>query len=741
MSLYPFLIYALFFSYWATVSRSEVFIVRVQNDLKPPQHSINHEWYASTLNTLSATNDSLHYVYNTVFHGFSADLTTQQANQLRQHPEIVSVFRDRLLKHHTTRSPAFLGLNTNETNDQGILKLSDSGANVIIGVIDSGIWPEHRSFHDHGLGPIPSHWKGRCLPGDYENAATFCNRKIIGARYFTRGINNKTEVSSARDDVGHGTHTASTMAGRHVGSASFLGFAKGVASGMAPKARLAVYRVCGKIGCAQSDVLAGIEQAVQDGVDVISMSLGGDSSLPYDKDPIAIATFAATEKGIVCSASGGNAGPDHGTVTNVAPWITTIGASTIDRDFRADLVLGNGRVITGCSLYHGTWPEKASAPLVYTGGMCMELTNKKRIPDLVRGNIVVCNYISTVFPEDFDRIRNAGAVGMVGIEQNDLLATPYSLPALAIRRSARDELLRYMNVTKNARAAMRFRGTVTGVKPAPVVADFSSRGPNLLSPFVVKPDVIAPGVNILAAWPQFDDLSDFSIMSGTSMSCPHVSGIAALLRGARSSWSPAMIKSAMMTTAYTKYRDGGPLLDELHRHQVVWGIGAGHVDPQKALDPGLVYDLKVDDYINFLCASNYSDEQVRAITQKTTACKGRKGFTQPWDFNYPAISPVFDVTRWPKSKDVIVRKSVTNVGEGSSTYIVRSVINPFGVKVRVIPPILKFSKKGEIQSYVVKFTADKNVGVPRHGNVAFGQLIWTDGKHNVSSPITVTYMG
>ncbi|KAL6223267.1 hypothetical protein ACLB2K_006655 [Fragaria x ananassa] len=258
------------------IATIKVFVIRVQNDLKPSQHSGLHDWYASTLTTLSATNDSLHHVYNEVFQGFSANLTTQQADQLRQRPEIISLFNDRLLKLFTTRSPAFLGL---ETNDAGLVKLFDSGANVIIGVIDSGIWLEHLSFDDNGLGPIPSRWKGRCMPGDSENAATFCNKKLIRARHFTRGSRAGNIVNTARDDMGHGTHTASTMAGRRVGNASFLGYAKGVASGIAPKARLAVYKVCGKGGgCALSDVLAGIEQAVQDGFDspMLNPRLVGD---------------------------------------------------------------------------------------------------------------------------------------------------------------------------------------------------------------------------------------------------------------------------------------------------------------------------------------------------------------------------------------------------------------------------------------------------------------------------------
>ncbi|KAK9946637.1 hypothetical protein M0R45_012088 [Rubus argutus] len=724
------LIYALLSSCLAAAVSSvcseetKVFIVRVHHDLKPSHHSNVQAWYSSTLNTLATANDSLHYVYNTVFHGFSAKLTPQQVNQLSQLPEILGVFPQRVLKLQTTRTPAFLGININDT-DVGILNHSHSGDNIIIGVIDTGIWPEHPSFNDHGFGPVPSRWRGSCLPGDSENPTTFCNKKIIGARYYGRDSNN---ITSARDHNGHGTHTASTIAGRRITNASFLGFAQGVASGIAPKARIAVYKVC-KSGCNESDILAGIEQAVQDGVDVISMSLGGHP-VPYDRDSLAMAMFAATDKGIVFSASAGNNGPYEESVTNVAPWIITVGASTIDREFPADLILGNRRIITGTSLYNGTWPEKTSmVPLIYSPDCFSDY-----IPDYVHGNIVVCNQL---LHDNGFKIKEAGGVGLVNIgglyETGDgLIAIPYFIPGLVIRQSDGNQLLRYIKATKNPRAAIRFHGTLTGVKPAPILAEFSSHGPNPVSPFVLKPDLIAPGVNILAAWPPSEYTSSFRIESGTSMSCPHVSGIAALLRRAHPHWSPAMIKSAMMTTAYTRDVNERPLLDETYGLEATpWGMGAGHVDPQKALDPGLVYDLTVDDYIDFLCALNYSDKQVRVITHWAVECKKRTEIVRPWDLNYPAISVAFEMM----SHSVNISRLVTHVGEEAPSSYVASVRSPKGVKMTVFPLKMVFSKKGEKQRFIVTMSVDDVA----HEEVAFGELKWADDKHVVSTPISVRF--
>ena len=742
----------------------QTFIVRVQNNLKPNRYPNHKTWYKSTLKSLSSNinssnsqtqhNHGLLHVYNTVFHGFSARFTPQQAEELKNRPEILLVLPDRLLQLQTTRTPQFMGLiGTKDT--PGIIKESDSGSNVIIGVLDTGIWPERVSFNDQDLGPVPSHWKGKCDGGD-NFPENLCNKKLIGARYYSTGfLEQQQQQGSARDTVGHGTHTTSTIAGRQVPNASFLGFAQGIANGVAPKSRIAAYKVCSEDGCSASDVLAGIDAAVEDGVDVISASLGGDP-LPYHEDPIAIGAFGAIENGVLFSASGGNDGPIDSTISNVAPWITTVGASTIDRRFPADLVLGDGSVITGSSLYKGDGlPKGKYLPLIYAGNASKSKIDATCLPgtlnkDLVRGKIVLCDRGDGPRVEKAEVVREAGGVGLVlaNVEPmgEGLVADAFLIPGLAITQSKCTTVLRYINSSKNPKATLIFKGTQLGVKPAPVVASFSSRGPNSISPSVLKPDIIAPGVDILAAWP--DDVpptvaaadkrrTEFNIISGTSMSCPHVSGVAALLRGAHPDWSPAMIKSALMTTAYTDDLDGKTLLDEKdYSVSNVFGFGAGHVDPDKAVDPGLVYDLTVDDYLNFLCASNFNTGQIEVITRRQVSCSGVQHVNM-WDLNYPSILVSFDASA-PSKSEVVVNRTVTYVGDGDSTYIV-NITNPKGVTVAVDQEKLIFKKKGQKQSYMVRILSEK-VGL--HHNYSgseFGYLVWTDGKHQVTSPIVVTW--
>lgn len=561
--------------------------------------------------------------------------------------------------------------------------------------------------------------------------------------------------------MGHGTHTASTAAGRHVNHASFLGFAHGVATGVAPKARIAVYKVCGAQGCASSDILDGIDSAVEDGVDVISASLGGDP-MPYYQDPIAIGSFGAIEKGILFSASAGNAGPDSRTAINLAPWITTVGASTIDRKFPADLVLGDGRIITGSSLFQGRTGRAKDkyVPLVYAGNALIKQRHrasssdclpKTLDPDVVRGKIVVCDRGGGSRVGKSVVVKEAGGVGVVVANMEDLgeglLADAYMNPGLAITQSARSTVLEYIRSSKNPRATLRFNGTTqVGVGPAPAIACFSSRGPNVLSPHVLKPDLVAPGVNILAAWP--DGLSPtelsadprrtaFNIMSGTSMSCPHVSGVAALLKGAHPNWSPAMIKSAMMTAAYTHDHDGKVLRDEKDFNvSNAFGMGAGHVDPEKAVDPGLVYDITVDDYLHFLCASGYNSKQIKVIARRQVNCSKTHQHNL-WDLNYPAIVVTLGASS-PSKSEVVVKRTVTHVSDGASTYTVK-ITNPKGAIVTVDQGKMVFKKKGQKHTYTVRILAEK-VGLLLAGNLSeFGHLTWTDGKHQVTSPIVVRW--
>lgn len=750
----------------------KTFIVRVDGDSKPTAFTTHEHWYRSSLAavkglkvqlSVDGEDDGLLHVYQTVLHGFSARLTEEEASEMEKTSGVLAVVPDRARQLQTTRSPQFVGLD--RPNGGGLWAESNYGSDLVIGVLDTGIWPERRSFSDQDMGPVPKHWKGECQSG-ITFPKSFCNRKLVGARFFYRGyeatsgvMNETVESRSARDSDGHGTHTASTAAGRYVYKASMLGYAGGIAKGMAPKARIAVYKVCWASGCFDSDILSALDKAVDDGVDVISLSVGG-SVVPYYLDSIAIGTFGAVQRGVFVSASAGNNGPGDGTVTNVAPWITTVGAGTMDRDFPADIVLGDGNVMRGVSMYSGKGLTPGRLfPLVYAGdagrdesmdayssSLCMEGTLD---PNVVKGKVVLCQRGNNPRVAKGSVVKQAGGVGMIlyntASDGEGLIADPHLLPAAAVGSVAGDLIRRYILSKENPTAAITFYGTKLGVQPAPVVASFSARGPNPETFEILKPDIIAPGVNILAAWTDavgpsgllFDRRrTEFNIISGTSMACPHVSGVAALLKGAHPDWSPAAIKSALMTTAYVHDNRLQPMVDEATGNaSTALDFGSGHVDPQKAMDPGLVYDLGVDDYVELLCSLNYTEKAIRAITRRTVGCPTQG--KQPGNLNYPSFATVFDQTRAASNLSTFFTRTVTNVGPQMSIYRA-TVIAPRGVSVKVKPRKLKFTKKNEKLSYMLSVSAKPLELLPGNSETVFGQLLWSDGKHVVQSPIVVT---
>ncbi|XP_020227173.1 subtilisin-like protease SBT1.5 [Cajanus cajan] len=745
------------------LEKRSTFIIQVHRDAKPSVFQTHKHWYQSSLSSISTTASIIH-TYDTVFHGFSAKLTTSEAHRVETLSHVIALIPEQVRKPHTTRSPQFLGLTTADRT--GLLHETDFGSDLVIGVIDTGICPERQSFNDRDLGPVPPKWKGQCVAGD-NFPATSCNRKLIGARYFFAGyeatngkMNETTEVRSPRDTDGHGTHTASIAAGRYVSPASTLGYAKGVAAGMAPKARLAVYKVCWSSGCFDSDILAAFDAAVADGVDVASLSVGG-VVVPYHLDVIAIGAFGAASNGVFVSSSAGNGGPGGLTVTNVAPWVTTVGAGTMDRDFPADVKLGNGKIVPGVGIYDGPGLTPGRMyPVVYAGveqfgggdgyssSLCLEGSLD---PKFVKGKIVVCDRGINSRTAKGAEVKKNGGVGMIlanGVFDGEgLVADCHVLPATSVGATSGDEIRRYIGSSRSpATATIVFKGTRLGVRPAPVVASFSARGPNPVSPEILKPDVIAPGLNILAAWPDHVGPSglpsdgrrtEFNILSGTSMACPHVSGLAALLKAAHPDWSPAAIRSALMTTAYTVDNRGHPMLDESTGNvSSVFDYGAGHVHPEKAMNPGLVYDISTSDYVNFLCNSNYTTKTIHVITRKNADCSGAKRAGHSGNLNYPSLSAVFQQYGKRRMSTHFIR-TVTNVGDPNSVYKV-TINPPGGMVVTVKPETLTFKRVGQKLSFLVRVQTRAVKLSPGGSSVKSGSIVWSDGKHIVTSPLVVT---
>ncbi|KAJ4976278.1 hypothetical protein NE237_001384 [Protea cynaroides] len=540
-------------------------------DLELAAHS-HYKFLGSYLGSLETAKDAIFYSYTRHINGFAATLEEEKAAEIAKHPRVLSVFENRGMQLHTTRSWDFLGLETNGVIPPGsIWENARFGEDTIIANLDTGVWPESKSFSDDGYGPIPSKWKGSCQNNTANGVP--CNRKLIGAKYFNKGSKAAmgildSDEETARDEMGHGTHTLSTAGGNFIEGASVLGHGNGTSKGGSPRARVATYKVCW-FACFDADILAGFDAAIHDGVDVISVSLG-DRPEDYISDSIAIGSFHAVKRGIVVVASAGNDGPTDGSVTNVSPWLFTVGASTLDREISTYVTLGNDQKFKGQSFSQDGLPSGKMYPLVSGDNAKFSNTSVKQgqhcmprtlDPNLVKGKIVVCLKGGNDVVDKGKVALLAGAVGMILTNDrwagNTLTPEPHFLPASHISYMDGLAVLAYINSTKAPMAYIARPTTRLGTKPAPSMASFSSKGPNTVTPGILKPDITAPGVNIIASYSEANTLTGlvydtrrvaFYMESGTSMSCPHISGIAGLLKTLHPDWSPSAIKSAIMTT-------------------------------------------------------------------------------------------------------------------------------------------------------------------------------------------------
>ncbi|XP_061341727.1 subtilisin-like serine-protease S [Gastrolobium bilobum] len=679
------------------------------------------------------------YSYRHGFRGFAAKLTDDQAYQISKMPGVVSVFPNSKRKLHTTHSWDFIGLLDKKTMENKGFSTKNQ-ENIIVGFIDTGIWPESPSFRDSDMPPVPRGWKGHCQLGEAFNASS-CNRKVIGARYYMSGYeaeegsDRKVSFRSPRDSSGHGSHTASTAAGRYVANMNYMGLAAGEARGGAPMARIAVYKTCWDSGCYDVDLLAAFDDAIRDGVHIISLSLGTEAPQgDYFDDAISVGSFHAASRGVLVVASVGNEG-SPGSATNLAPWMITVAASSTDRDFTSDIMLGNSINITGESL--SLLEMNASRRIIsaseafagyftpYQSSYCLDSSlNKTK----TKGKVLVCRHAESSTDSKLAKskvVKEAGGVGMILIDEADQhVAIPFVIPSASVGRKTGERILSYINSTRMPMSRIFGAKTVLGVQPAPRAAAFSSKGPNALTPEILKPDVMAPGLNILAAWsPAAAGNMKFNILSGTSMACPHVTGIATLVKAVHPSWSPSAIKSAIMTTATILDKNHEPITADPDRRANAFDYGSGFVNPARVLDPGLVYDSQPEDFVAFLCSLGYDERSLHLVTRDNSTCDG--AFKTPSDLNYASITV-------PNLEDNIsVTRVVTNVGQARSIYEA-VVSSPAGVNVTVVPNRLIFTKIGQ----KIKFSVNFKVVAPSKG-YAFGFLSWRNRRSQVTSPLVV----
>jgi subtilisin family serine protease len=674
--------------------------------------------------------------YTIALNGFAAPLTAAQAEEMARQPGVALVLPDEMRYKTTENSPTFLGL----TAEGGAWLKGYNGEGVVVGVIDTGIWPEHPSFADDGsYSRLPGYGSVPCEFGNLDhNPADVpfeCNNKLIGARQmldtyrFYIGA-DPDEFDSARDDDGHGTHTASTAAGNAGVEASIYGVPRGTVSGIAPRARIIAYKGLGNLGGFSSDLAAAIDQAVADGVDVINYSVGGGASLTGADD---IAYLFAAGAGVFVATSNGNSGPGAGTVGGPAsvPWLTSVGASTQNRTFQGSASSSDGWEFYGASITAGT----DELPLVDAADAGDELCNPGALDsNVVDGKIVLCKRGAIARVAKSYAVHLAGGAGMILYNENDgqsEVTDNHWTPAVHINNT--DGLVIKDYIANAAEPVAQINGGEFTEIPAPWMASFSSRGPNPVAGDIIKPDVTAPGVNILAGASPFPDPGFlpgelFQSISGTSMSSPHVAGVFALLKQAHPEWSPAVAKSAIMTTAYQDVmkEDGGTPADP-------FDMGSGHINPGgvwtkgSVVEPGLAYDAGFNDYLGFLCDAG---PEVFADPAGTCAALEGAGIpTDASDLNYPSIG----IAELAGSQTV--QRTVTSVAkeQGWREYTV-SVDAPEGYNVTVEPSTIRL-KSGDSATYYVTIT---NQSGPI-GEWRFGSLTWTDktGNYDVYSPIAV----
>ncbi|KAL8189490.1 hypothetical protein R6Q57_029056 [Mikania cordata] len=720
------------------------------------------------------------YSYKHLINGFAVDISDEQAETLRRANGVKSVDKDWKVRRLTTHTPQFLGLPTGVWPTGG--GFDRAGEDIVIGFVDSGVFPHHPSFGNHNTGPygpIPK-YRGKCEV-DSDTKKSFCNGKIVGAQHFAEAaiaagaFNPSVDYASPMDGDGHGSHTAAIAAGNNGIPVRVHGYEFGKASGMAPRARIAVYKALYRLfGGFVADVVAAIEQAVHDGVDILNLSVGPNSPATTRTtflNPFDATLLSAVKAGVFVAQAAGNGGPFAKSLVSYSPWIVSVAAAVDDRRYKNHLTLGNGKILAGIGLSPATSLNQKYT-LVAANDVVLDSSVTKFSPtdcqrpevlnkNMIEGNILLCGYsfnfvIGTASVKKVAKTaKKLGAVGFVLAVEDVSPGTkfdpvPMGIPGILITDVSKSMVLIDYYKASTLRdwtgrvKSFKAKGSIgNGLEPilhksAPIVALFSARGPNIKDysfrdADLLKPDILAPGSLIWASWsPNGTDEANyigenFAMISGTSMAAPHISGIAALIKQKHPHWSPAAIKSALMTTSNKLDRAEKPILAEQYSGSETvafvsatpFDYGSGHVNPRAALDPGLVFDAGYEDYLGFLCTTPGIDYH-ELLNYTHHPCNYTLG--HPYNLNSPSIT----VSHLVRSQTIT--RTVTNVDE-TETYTITAKMAP-AIAIETSPPSMTL-RAGASHKFTVTLTVRSLTK-----SYSFGEVLLKGNRgHKVRIPV------